>query len=295
MLSEYKELLKPEIINAIKGLELISRVITEGFLKGRNKSSNISLGQEFSQYRSYEPGDDLRLLDWKMLARSARYYIRQSELETDIAVTFILDASHSMQHTENGLSKVDYAKVLIASMAYLARHQGDSIGLWSVNDLREHKVYPRNDKQHFQRILHYLIETKAQGRWPGDAKMEPARYSSGRELVIFISDMYEHEKEHVSFLKALKTRRNEVAAIQLIGNDEWQLKYPEAVTLQDLETGEKVKIGGMREAYRSNLNEHHEKLRQTMLDNQVDYHTYSLQEPMDDVLVRFLQRRKTLL
>ncbi|NND77585.1 MAG: DUF58 domain-containing protein, partial [Flavobacteriales bacterium] len=123
MKQDYRELFKPEIIKTVSGLALISRVIVEGFLSGLNHSRRVGPGMEFSQFRSYQSGDDLRLLDWKMLARSGRYYIKQSEIETNISVKFILDASKSMLHEEDGLSKMDYIRVLVASLGYLAHIQ----------------------------------------------------------------------------------------------------------------------------------------------------------------------------
>ena len=134
MNNEIKELLKPEILNTVSGLELIARIVVEGFMSGSNKSQTIGSGQEFSQYRTYEPGDDLRQLDWKMYARSERYYIKQAEIETNITVKFILDASQSMAYTENGISKLMYAKIMTAALAYLARKQSDTYGLFTVND-----------------------------------------------------------------------------------------------------------------------------------------------------------------
>src|SRR5688500_13223707 len=116
MNAHYNDLLKPEILNSISGLELIARIIVEGFMSGSNKSQTIGAGQEFSQYRSYEPGDDLRQLDWKMYARSERYFIKQAEIETNITVKLIADASHSMSYSEDKLSKPQYAKVLTAAL-----------------------------------------------------------------------------------------------------------------------------------------------------------------------------------
>src|SRR6187455_1183095 len=126
-----RELLKPEILNTVNGLELVARIIVEGFMSGSNQSQSIGSGQEFSQYRNYEPGDDLRQLDWKMYARSERYFIKQAEIETNITVKFMLDASNSMAYEEQGITKLQYAKVLTAALAYLARRQGDTFGLYA--------------------------------------------------------------------------------------------------------------------------------------------------------------------
>ncbi len=119
MQDDYRELLKPEVINSVSGLSLISRVIVDGYLSGLNRSRRVGAGLEFSQYRGYEPGDDLRLLDWKMLARSGRYYIKQSEIDTHITVKFIVDSSKSMLHQEGDISKMEFANVLVASLAHL--------------------------------------------------------------------------------------------------------------------------------------------------------------------------------
>src|SRR3954470_14606197 len=101
-----RDLLKPEVLNSVNGLELVARIVVEGFMSGSNQSQTIGSGQEFSQYRNYEPGDDLRQLDWKMYARSERYYIKQADVETNITVRFMIDASRSMAYEEGGISKM---------------------------------------------------------------------------------------------------------------------------------------------------------------------------------------------
>ena len=148
MKQDYHDLLKPELVKTISGLALIARVIVDGYLSGVNHSRRVGPGMEFSQFRSYQPGDDLRLLDWKMLARSGRYYIKQSEIETNIAVKFIIDSSNSMLHEEDGLSKMDYVRVLVASLAYLSQNQGDAVGLFALNDHKLYSIYPKVQKQH---------------------------------------------------------------------------------------------------------------------------------------------------
>src|ERR1700745_2302530 len=127
-----KEIPDHHILMAIKDLSLAARQTIDGFMTGINKSKVKGPGLEFSQYRSYQPGDDLRWLDWKMYARSDRYYIRESEVETTISVRFLIDASASMNHDDNGVKKIDYARFLAASLAYLANLQGDSVGLYTL-------------------------------------------------------------------------------------------------------------------------------------------------------------------
>src|SRR5579863_4478676 len=123
-------LLDPKIVMAIKDLSLVAKRTIDGFMTGNNKSNVKGAGLEFSQYRSYQPGDDLRWLDWKRYARTDRYYIRESEVETSISVRFLIDASLSMDHLDGKFSKIDYARYLAAALGWLAHRQGDAVGLY---------------------------------------------------------------------------------------------------------------------------------------------------------------------
>ena len=167
-----KELLNPEILNSVSGMELIARVIVEGFMSGSNKSQSIGAGQEFSQYRSYEPGDDIRQLDWKIYARSERYYIKQADIETNITVKFMIDASSSMCYEEDKITKLQYAKVLTAALGYLARKQSDTFGLFTINDKDLHVIQPRFEQRQFIRFISELIKVKASGRWGKGTNIE---------------------------------------------------------------------------------------------------------------------------
>src|SRR6476469_827629 len=120
----------PKILMAIRDLPLAARTAVDGFMAGIHAGTLKGEGMEFSQYRSYQAGDDLRRLDWKMFARSDRYYIRESDIETSISVRFLIDASASMDHVDGGFTKIEYARYLTASLAYLSQLQGDAIGLY---------------------------------------------------------------------------------------------------------------------------------------------------------------------
>src|SRR5688572_5143809 len=202
-----KELLKPEILNTMNGLELVARIVVEGFMSGSNKSQAIGFGQEFSQYRNYEPGDDLRQLDWKMYARSERYFIKQAEIETNITVKFMIDTSHSMAYEEEGISKLQYAKVMAAALAYLARKQGDTFGLFLINDRQLNVIQPRFEQQQFMRFLHELVKAKAESRWKTSGT-EQLFDHHGKEMIIFITDLYDDKGDLLQFISRLKTNRN---------------------------------------------------------------------------------------
>jgi len=294
----YQSLLKPEVLDTVKGLELVARIIVEGFFWGGNRSQRVGIGQEFSQYRAYEPGDDLRLLDWKMYGRSERYYIRQAEIDTNITVKFVLDTSASMEHQQGQLTKLHYARVLIASLAYLAQQQGDEFGLFGVNEQGVRALHPRLDKQHYSRFLYHLLQLEAMGQWPQQGRPESQfRRGGEKELIIFLSDLYDHQAELAQFLKRLKTARNEVLLFHLIAPNEAALDYGGVVTLEDMETGKRGQVDAKeaRNTYAQRWQQFVALNQQTALELGVDYHTFRMGEPIEQVLKDFLHRRKYML
>ncbi|HEX9648935.1 MAG TPA: DUF58 domain-containing protein [Cyclobacteriaceae bacterium] len=291
------DLLRPEIISSIEGLELVARIVVEEFFHGNNRSHRLGMGQEFSQYRSYEPGDDLRLLDWKMYARSERYYIRQSEIDTHITIRFIIDASKSMEHESGGLRKIDLARIIVASLAYLARNQGDSFGLFTINNENISRLSPTVHPQQFTRLLQMLIQLKTAGAWPiRPARLEDIYYPGRKEMVIFLSDMYEKENELMDFITSLKTQRNEVLVLNMVAQNEIEFAYEGFHTFKDLETGEEVLTDAdkAREFFveKKRIAENH--FQTTFLAKEIDYHQFNSGDDLPTLLSGFLQIRKRL-
>ncbi len=291
-----RELLKPSLLNSINGLELIARVIVEGFMSGSNKSQSVGAGQEFSQYRSYQPGDDLRQLDWKMFARSERYYIKEAEIETNITVKFMLDASRSMAYEEEGISKFQYAKVLMAALAFLARKQGDTFGLFVVNDRQIQSILPRFEQQQFIRFLTALVAAKSEGVWEKSKGIEHLFDHHGKEMIIFITDLYDDGNDIQQFISRLKTKRNEVIVFHLMGSHETQFDFDGSFTFEDLETGVRTKADShMQQAdYRERMQTWLTHSRSWMLEKQINYQLVQLNEPVEEVSRNFLTVRKRL-
>ncbi len=298
MKQDYRELLQPKIINSLSGLSLIARVVVDGYLSGLNQSRRVGAGLEFSQYRGYESGDDLRLLDWKMLARSGRYYIKQSEIDTHITVKFILDASKSMLHREGELSKLDYAKVAIASLAQLAQNQGDQIGLFALNSLGVTHVLPVLQKQQYTRFIHNLIEVAADGKWSEqNLEFNKLHDQSRKELLFFLTDLHQETKELTDMAKRLKTSRNEVIVLQILGESELEFDYQGYVVFEDLETGIKVKVDAKtaKANYLKQLQDTIQTTKDILLSNGIGYHLFKLNDPIADALTLFLKQRQYLL
>lgn len=279
----------------MNGLELVARIIVEGFMSGGNRSQSIGTGQEFSQYRNYEPGDDLRQLDWKMYARSERYYIKQSEIETNITVKFVLDGSRSMSYTEEKITKLQFAKVLASALAYLARKQGDTFGLYAVG---EHMsiVHPKFEQQQFTRFLHALISFQAKGSWQRKGTDQIFDHHS-KEMIVFLTDMYDEDGDLHDFISRLKTKRNEVIVFHVFGRDEKTLELNGSFTFKDLESGKTAKVDTLaqKKSYTERIDEWMKSIRNYLLERGIAYETVTMNDDPANVLRDFLRFRKRLI
>lgn len=292
-----KSLLKPELLSSLNGMELIARIIVEGFMSGSNKSMSTGFGQEFAQYRGYEPGDDLRQLDWKMYARSERYFVKQAEIETNITVKLVLDASRSMAYAESELTKFDYARILTAAVAYLARKQGDAYGVSIVNGDKFTHVQPRFEHQHFIRVLSTLVNANTSGVWKYSPELENAIDHHRKEMIILFSDLYDDDGELLRFIKQLKTKRNEVIVFHIMGRNERTLETSGNFTFQDLESGStrRINVAAVRDTYRQKLGAWINTTRDTFLERGIHYFLADMSSPVDEVLRSFIQIRKSLM
>ncbi|WP_019039661.1 DUF58 domain-containing protein [Psychroflexus tropicus] len=298
MKKDYRQLLKPEIINSISGLSLISRLVVDGHLSGHHHSRRLGSGMEFSQYRGYEVGDDLRLLDWKMLARSGRYYIKQSEVETHISVKFVIDASQSMQHEEQGLSKIDFARVMTASLAWLAHSQGDAVGLYALNNYKLRYLQPKVQKKHFNRLLQELINIETEGKWPANFKdIEKIHNRNHKELIFFITDLHEETEELSSVITKLKTSKNEVVVLHILGKNELDFNYEGALIFEDLESGVTMEIEAekARTSYLKTMTKAIDLMKQHILNNAIHYQLINLNDPLEKPLQMLLKTRQKLI
>ncbi|MEO3406771.1 DUF58 domain-containing protein [Mucilaginibacter sp. CAU 1740] len=286
-------MLDPKVLMTIKDLPLLAKTVIDGFLNGFNKSSIKGPGLEFSQYRSYQPGDDLRWLDWRMYARSDRYYIRESEVETSIAVRFLVDASASMDHDDNGIKKIDYARFMAASLAYLANLQGDSVGLYIFREGDLFSLATKPDPQHLQRLYHHLAQIKPGGTFTNSAHYKELFAGTNRkELLVFITDMYQTDGEINKLLNSLSAHRHEIIVFHLMGKNELEFDFNDYGTLEDLETGETIDINTTQaSAYRSKLQEHLDDTRINLTGNGIFYRMINTSQPLDEALRSFLVQR----
>jgi uncharacterized protein (DUF58 family) len=275
-------------------LPLAARTTVDGFMAGIHTSNVKGVGMEFSQYRSYQPGDDLRRLDWKMFARSDRYYIRESEIETSISVRLLIDASASMKHVDGGISKIEYARYLAASIAYLAHLQGDSTGLYVFHEGGLFSLPSRKDHQHLSRIYYQLEQIE-----PGGSFTDPVGYkdlfygSSKKELLIFITDYYEQNGEISDLLHSLSGNSHEIIVFHLLGKNEIEPDFKGYSELEDLETGKTIRIipGQGSAEYRERLEKYLNSVKNKLLNRNITYELVIMNEPIEKALTDFLKKR----
>ncbi|MET0462196.1 MAG: DUF58 domain-containing protein [Chitinophagaceae bacterium] len=286
-------LLEPHILSSIKNLSLAAKTTIDGFMSGANKSSVKGTGMEFSQYRTYMPGDDLRWMDWKMFARSDRYYIRESETETNISVRLLIDASASMDHRDGDYSKMEYARYLAASLAYLANMQGDAVGMYTLTEGGIFSLAARQGFQNLNRLFYALEQAGPKGKFTHPIHYKDI-YTGGRkkELLIFITDMYQEKDEMYKLLDLLNALRHEIIVLQIMGRNEMEMDYKGYTTLEDMETGATVEISpGASNTYTDILNKHLEGIRNELLSKHIYHRLLIMDQPIDEALRDFLYKR----
>lgn len=232
--------LYPQLIHSAEGLHLFARQALTTFMSGVHGSRRVGAEQEFSQYRSYQPGDDLRRLDWKVYARSGRLYVREAEVQSRLFIRFVLDASASMLHQHGRWNKFNYARALIALFAFIARRQQDDFALFAANEQLNVQQLPGSDKGYIHRFFHVLSQLEAGGYWPEPDKVPyfPA-HPQKNELTVVFTDMYQEKEEWYESIGRLQQAKNEVMIIHLMAGNELKAEqWTEAVSLQDLESGE---------------------------------------------------------
>jgi uncharacterized protein (DUF58 family) len=279
---------------AVRDLELAARIVVDGVMLGRHGSHRAGAGLEFSQYRSYQPGDDPRRIDWKLLARSDRYFVREAETETSITVRLLLDATGSMAHQEDGLTKLDYARYLVAALALLAQRQGDAFGLYVLARGGVESIPPARGQRHLHRVLHRLEALEPVGDWPPWLALERSLLpDTPRGVTILVGDLHEREDEIRTALRRLGGARHDVVCLRILGRQELEFGYRGTVTLEDLETGRRVDLdAGMVGAMaRDRLALQLSAQRRDLEDRGAAVVTACLDQPFEVPLREYLARR----
>jgi uncharacterized protein (DUF58 family) len=233
-------------------------------------------------------------VDWKLFARSDRYFLREADTDTSVAVRLVLDASESMAQEEQGLSKFNYGRMLVAALALLAHRQGDAVGLYPVSGLPGPVEPPRRQHHHLVRVLHALERLTPSGAWPAWDDLEGVFTAGGqRGIVVLVTDLHEQEAEISTVAAKLVALRHDVLLFHIVGRTELEFPYHGVVTLEELETGRRIEVNAdaVRPAYLAAQEREIMSRRRALEDQRVTYARFRIDQPLDAALRQYLASR----
>ena len=282
----------PVVLTRIDNLELIARRVVDGFISGLHQSPMLGMSVDFAEHRSYMPGDDVRRIDWRLFARTDRLYVKEFEADTNANLHLLLDVSKSMDFGSGALTKLEYAKYLAASLAYLSMRQRDRIGLITFSDDIVETIPP--SIRHFNLVLHALDRIEANG--VSDYHRPLLRVAESlrrRSLVALISDLYEPPESLLPAINQLRYRGNDLIVFHLLDPQELNLELGDVSSVEELETGADLPISTreFRDQYRQLVDAHRAELERRLGGNQIDYIFTDISRPLDGVLYRYLSDR----
>jgi uncharacterized protein (DUF58 family) len=286
--------LAPEVLARISSLELIARSVVEGFIAGLHRSPYLGFSTDFAEHRPYMPGDDLRHLDWKLLGRTDRLYIKKYQGDTNAQIHLLIDSSASMGYASGEVSKLQYAQYLASSLAFLGVRQHDSVGLVAFDEGVIEHVPPGSRSGHLRTILG-VIERLAPGKGTSIVKLlhNTAELITRRGIIVLISDLYDEPKGVTEGLEHLRFRGNDVIVFHVMDKQELDFDFMEPVVLEDAETEEQLHVlpDVLRDEYLRAIASHVKALEEGASRNRIDYELSRTSEPLDAALFAYLARR----
>lgn len=284
--------LEPHVLQRIGNLELVARGVVEGFLQGLHRSPFLGQSMDFAEHRPYTVGDDPRRVDWRVYARTGRYYVKEFEAETNANFTVLLDCSHSMDFGEE-ITKFNYARYLAASLVFLSRSQGDRVGTLTF-DTEVRDVVPCSAR-HLERVLLAIDRSRAERAGElGPALRDVTGRRTRKGLVALISDLYVEPEELRGPVGRLRELGNDVMVFHILDPAERELPYEGGFTLQDMETGETLPMvpKELREEYRNLVSGHVAATARVLAGAGADHVLVDTSRPLDQALFRYLLGRQ---
>jgi uncharacterized protein (DUF58 family) len=294
-----QSLIDPLVLASIKDMPLVAKTVAQGLLHGLHGSVQRGTGLEFSQYRAYEPGDALGNIDWKLFARSDRYFVREAERESNVNIWLVIDASASMlqdsSESNQGWHKFDYAKHLLATIAYIAHKQSDAIGLLGLSSESLHFLPALSGKQHWQKLLVQLSQMSTGSVFPSPQVLQhQLSHMQSNSLIFVLSDFYQKNNEIVDFMENLVGKRTEVIAMQLESNDELTFPYKGQIRFEDRESKQQILVSAdeAKMDYFAARQAWQDSLKKTFGQLNIQHCIANIDQPLDKMLHRFLAARQ---
>ncbi len=294
--AETRKLLDPRAIARAEALGMNARFIVEGYMAGEHKSPYRGFAIEFAQHREYAPGDDVRHLDWKVQAKTERYYIKQYEQETNFVAHLLLDGSESMKYGSGEISKLEYGKMMAACLAYLILHQRDAVAL-GIFDEEVQEYLPRSDnRDNLFRIMDRLAGFEPlRGTRLAPVLHGMAGQIKRKGIVIVISDFFDDEEELLQSVQHLRFKGHEVIMMQVLDPCEIDFPFTGNVEFEGLEDLPIIRTrpSQIKKSYHREFEKFRDRLRSDVERHQCHFVGVRTDQPLDEVLANYLTFRKS--
>lgn len=290
--ARFDSLIDPASLMVIKNLELRARVVVEGFWTGLHRSPYHGFSVEFTEYRQYSPGDDLRYLDWQLYARTDRYYIKKFEDETNLRCHLLVDNSQSMGYGSLSYTKAQYANTLAATLGYFLYLQGDAIGLLTFDEQIREYLPARNRTGHLRHLMLALEQPAAGSATDLTAPLKRiVELVRKRGLMVLISDLLAPIETLEKNLIALTASGHEVLLFHLLDPAELHFNFDRAALFHDVESGRDLYIdpAAARETYLAKLAAHNAAVQSICQKLGIGYHRLATDRPLEMALFDFLR------
>lgn len=284
----------PGSLMRLKNMELRAKVVVEGFLTGLHRSPYHGFSVEFSEYRQYTPGDDPRYLDWRLYARSDRYYIKRFQEETNLRCWLLVDMSRSMSFSTLDYDKAEYAKTAAATLAYFLTRQRDAVGLLTFDETLTDILPARYRPGHLHRIM-LSLERSVGGKSTNiNTPLERiASVVAKRGLIVLISDLLAPVEELEKNLGYLRSRGHEVLLIRVLDPSEITFEFPDPAMFRDVESGRQLYVDPetARENYLEKFRAHQDVIEKTCSNLGIEFSQIAIDQPLETMLFDFLSAR----
>ncbi len=287
----------PEGLARVGHMELVARQVVEGFLTGRHRSPYHGFSVEYLDHRQYAPGDEIRTIDWKILARTDKYYVKLFEDETNLRAYILLDCSKSMAFKSGATSKLEYGSYLAAALSYLMLHQNDAVGLVLFDSEVRQYLPPKARPTQFRRILESLeTPPSSEDTDVGAVLHDVAERIHRRSLVIVISDLIDDVEKVANGLQHFRHDHHEVLAIHVLDDAELTFPYDRLTRFKDMEGVGRVVVNpkSLRNRYLARMQTFLEGVKAACFERGISYNLANTKEPYDVFLAAYLEKRSRL-
>jgi uncharacterized protein (DUF58 family) len=285
----------PVVLARIGNLELVARAVVDGFINGIHRSPYFGASVDFAEHRGYVPGDDIRRVDWRLYARTDRYYIKEYEADSNSNFSVLLDVSKSMGFGSHGMTKLDYGRMLAGCLTYLVHRQRDRVGFIAFDSDIVEFVPP--SAKHMDVVLHVLDRlTPSRAGSLREPLHKMAEHFGRRGLLVLISDLYEEPDAVLEAIGPLRARGNDLAVFHLLDPAELDFSFRDPSAFEDLESGEQIPIvpDALADQYKALVQAHVDALRDRFAANRIDYTLVNTSTPLDHALFSYLSTRERL-